>query len=126
MNLYAADSLGCATQTVRNAIRAFQAAGIDRLNRRSHRPASAHPEPDGIACERLRALLHRSPRDLARLTFGSPSRKDRENTYPATIAPHPELFSAQNRSGRAPRACALRVRTHLEVARPSPEEQRGT
>jgi len=63
-----ADSLGCATQTVRNAIRAFQAAGIDSLEQRSHRPASAHPELDGIACERLRALLHRSPRD-----FGKPT-----------------------------------------------------
>jgi transposase len=63
-----ADRLSCATQTVRNAIRAFQAAGIDCLNRRSHRPASAHAELDGIACERLRALLHRSPRD-----FGKPT-----------------------------------------------------
>ncbi len=61
-------NLGCATQTVRNAIRAFQAAGIDCLKQRSHRPASAHSELDGIACERLRALLHRSPRD-----FGEPT-----------------------------------------------------
>jgi transposase len=63
-----ADSLGCAAQTVRNAIRAFQAAGIDCLNPRSHRPASARAEFDGIACERLRASLHRSPRD-----FGKPT-----------------------------------------------------
>ena len=63
-----ADCLSCATQTVRNAIRAFQAAGIDCLKQRSHRPASAHSELDGIACERLRALLHRSPRD-----FGKPT-----------------------------------------------------
>jgi transposase len=63
-----AESLGCATQTVRDAIRAFQAAGIDCLCQRSHRPASAHPELDGVACERLRALLHRSPRD-----FGKPT-----------------------------------------------------
>jgi transposase len=63
-----ADSLGRATQTVRNAIRAFRAAGLDCLNQRSHRPASARAELDGIACERLRALLHRSPRD-----FGKPT-----------------------------------------------------
>ena len=63
-----ADSLGCATQTVRNAIRAFAAVGLDCLGPRSHRPASAHPTLDGIACERLRALLHRSPRD-----FGKPT-----------------------------------------------------
>jgi len=63
-----ADSLGCATQTVRNALRAFEAVGLDCLGQRSHRPASAHREFDGIACERLRALLHRSPRD-----FGKPT-----------------------------------------------------
>ena len=63
-----AGSLGCATQTVRNAIRAFLATGTDCLHPRSHRPASAHPELDGVACERLRALLHLSPRD-----FGKPT-----------------------------------------------------
>jgi transposase len=63
-----ADSLGCSTQTVRNAIRAFQDAGLDCLRAGSHRPVSARPELDDIACERLRALLHRSPRD-----FGAPT-----------------------------------------------------
>ena len=63
-----ADSLGCATQTVRNAIRAFHAAGIDCLREGSHRPVSARPELDGAGCERLRALLHLSPRD-----FGKPT-----------------------------------------------------
>ena len=63
-----AESLGCATQTVRNAIRAFHAAGIDCLREGSHRPASARHVLDGVACERLRALLHRSPRDFARPT----------------------------------------------------------
>jgi transposase len=63
-----ADALGCATQTVRNVIRAFQATGSDCLRPRSHRPASARPVLDGVACERLRSLLHRSPRD-----FGKPT-----------------------------------------------------
>jgi transposase len=63
-----ADSLGCSTQTVRNAIRAFQDAGLDCFREGSHRPVSARPELDDIACERLRALLHRSPRD-----FGAPT-----------------------------------------------------
>ena len=35
---------------------------------RSHRPASARSEFDAIACERLLALLHRSPRE-----FGKPT-----------------------------------------------------
>jgi transposase len=63
-----ADDLGCSSQTVRNAIRAFHAAGTDCLREGSHRPVSARPELDDVACERLRALLHRSPRD-----FGKPT-----------------------------------------------------
>ncbi len=63
-----ADGLGCSSQAVRNAIRAFHAAGTDRLLEGSHRPVSARPESDDVACERLRALLHRSPRD-----FGKPT-----------------------------------------------------
>jgi transposase len=60
--------LGCASQSVRNAIRAFAAEGIACLREKSHRPASTRPELDDAACERLRALLHRSPRD-----FGKPT-----------------------------------------------------
>ncbi len=60
--------LGCASQSVRNAIRAFGAEGLDCLNAKSHRPKSVRPELDGTACERLRALLHRSPRDFAKPT----------------------------------------------------------
>jgi transposase len=63
-----AEGLGCATQTIRNVIHAFQTTGIDCLRPRSHRPVSARPELDGVACERLRSLLHRSPRD-----FGKPT-----------------------------------------------------
>ena len=63
-----ADRLSCASQTARNAIRAFHSAGIACLREGSHRPASARPEFDQAGCERLRALLHRSPRD-----FGKPT-----------------------------------------------------
>jgi transposase len=59
---------GCASQTVRNAIRAFHAAGTDCLREGSPRPGSIRPEIDAVGCERLRALLHRSPRD-----FGKPT-----------------------------------------------------
>jgi transposase len=59
---------GCASQTASNAIRAFDAAGIACLREGSHRPASARPEIDDAGCERLRALLHRSPRDFAKPT----------------------------------------------------------
>ncbi len=60
--------LGGSAQTARNAIRAFHAIGTDCLNEGSHRPRSARPEIDDAGCERLRALLHRSPRD-----FGKPT-----------------------------------------------------
>ena len=60
--------LGCATQTVRDALRAFTAEGTACLREKSHRPRSARPALDGPAAERLRSLLHRSPRD-----FGKPT-----------------------------------------------------
>ena len=60
--------LGCSTQTVRNALRAFAAEGAACLREKSHRPVSARPEIDDAGRERLRALLHRSPRD-----FGKPT-----------------------------------------------------
>jgi transposase len=60
--------LGCATQTVRNAIAAFTAEGLGCLGPKSHRPKSARPALDAPEAERLRALLHRSPRD-----FGKPT-----------------------------------------------------
>src|SRR5919107_6130506 len=58
--------LGCASQSVRNAIRAFAAEGLDCLDEKSHRPKSTRPEIDDAGCERLRASLHRSPRDFAK------------------------------------------------------------
>lgn len=60
--------LGCATQTVRDALRAFAAEGTACLHETSHRPRSARPILDDAAAERLRALWHRRPRD-----FGKPT-----------------------------------------------------
>lgn len=53
--------LCCASQSVRNAIRAFYAEGLDCLHAKSHRPKTARPEFDDGACQRLRTLLHRCP-----------------------------------------------------------------
>jgi transposase len=60
--------LGCATQTVRDALHAFAAEGTACLREKSHRPRSARPTLDDAAAERLRALLHRSPRVYGRPT----------------------------------------------------------
>jgi transposase len=57
-----APGLCCAVQTVRNGIRAFNARGLAALTAGSSRPKSAAPALDGAKRERLRALLHQSPR----------------------------------------------------------------
>ena len=60
--------LGITDQSVRNAIRAFEAEGLDCLKRKSPRPKSASKLIAGEKLERLQALLHQKPRQ-----FGLPS-----------------------------------------------------
>jgi transposase len=57
-----AQGLCCAVQTVRNAIRAFNARGLAALTAGSSRPKSAAPVLDRAKLEQLRALLHQAPR----------------------------------------------------------------
>lgn len=57
-------ALSCGDQTVRNAIRAFNAEGLPSLQRVSSRPKTVVPLFDHQRAEQLRALLHRSPRDF--------------------------------------------------------------
>lgn len=64
-----AEALGCDDQTVLDALHAFNAHGLDALQKGSSRPH--HPPPQafpGERAEQLRALLHRSPRE-----FGHPT-----------------------------------------------------
>jgi hypothetical protein len=63
-----ARSLSCDEQTVRNAIHAFNRLGTAALTKRSSavHTAQAAFTPEGA--ERLRALLHRSPRDFGHKT----------------------------------------------------------
>ena len=63
-----AGHLGCDDQTVREAIQAFNARGIAALRRGSHRPKIIRAAFDAAGADRLRALLHQSPR-----TFGKPT-----------------------------------------------------
>jgi transposase len=63
-----AQNLRCAVQTVRNALHAFHAEALDCLREKSSRPQTARPVLDAAGHERLRDLLHRSPRD-----FGKPT-----------------------------------------------------
>jgi transposase len=63
-----ARALGCDTQTVRNAIHAFNATGLAALEAGSSRPHTIQAAWDAAGSERLRALLHQSPRN-----FGKPT-----------------------------------------------------
>jgi hypothetical protein len=59
-----AHSLGCASQTVGNAIRAFNQKGLDALIAGSWTPKRVHAAFDANSAERLRGMLHRSPREF--------------------------------------------------------------
>jgi transposase len=63
-----ARALGCSDQTVRNALRAFDRQGVAALTAGSSRPHTVHAAFDAAGAERLRAVLHRSPRE-----FGHPT-----------------------------------------------------
>lgn len=63
-----ARALGCSEQAVRNALHAFSEHGVAALAEGSSRPHTIHPAFDPAGAERLRALLHRSPR-----AFGHPT-----------------------------------------------------
>ncbi len=63
-----AQYLGCHDQTVRNAIHAFNKHGLASLQPGSSVPHQIERAFDGERAERLRALLHQSPRTLGKPT----------------------------------------------------------
>jgi transposase len=63
-----ARNLGCASQTVRNAIHAFHQQGLDCLKQESCRPKTVQAQFDQAKCEALRALLHQSLRIFGKAT----------------------------------------------------------
>jgi transposase len=63
-----AAALGCSDQWVRDVVHAFNADGLSSLTPRSRRPHTIHVAFDAAGSERLRELLHRSPR-----AFGKPT-----------------------------------------------------
>ena len=54
--------VGCAVQTVRNVLHAFNSRGREGLAKPSNRPKTAKPVLDATACDRLEHLWHQSPR----------------------------------------------------------------
>jgi transposase len=63
-----ARNLGCDDQTVRNTIAAFNESGLACLAKGSSVPHTTYPALHAEQIERLRALLHQSPRN-----FGKPT-----------------------------------------------------
>ena len=61
-----ARQLGCDDQTVRNVIKGFNVAGVAVLQEGSSRPHRLRTSFTPEAAERLKELLHRSPRDFGR------------------------------------------------------------
>jgi transposase len=59
-----ARSLGCGSQTVRNAIHDFDERGLGALKAGSSRPKRIRAAFDEQSAETLREMLHRSPREL--------------------------------------------------------------
>ena len=59
-------SLGCGSQTARNAIREFNERGLGALVAGSSRPKRTRAAFDESSAQRLRQLLHRSPREFGR------------------------------------------------------------
>ena len=83
-----AAQLGCGTQTVRNAIRAFRADREGCLRAGSSRPKSAAPTLDETACERMRAVLHESPRSFGKSTSLWTLRLLAEVCFALGVTPH--------------------------------------
>jgi transposase len=63
-----AASLGCGVQTVRDALHAFAAEGLDCLDAKPKAPKTAHTVWPKERDDDLRALLHQSPRALGKPT----------------------------------------------------------
>jgi transposase len=63
-----AKNLGCGQQTVRDAIHDFNERGLQALTPGSSRPKRTRAAFEEHSAERLRELLHRSPREFGRDT----------------------------------------------------------
>jgi transposase len=61
-----AETLGCGSQTVRNAIHAFNERGLDALKPGSSRPRHLRTAFDEEGAEALREILHQDPRKFGK------------------------------------------------------------
>jgi transposase len=118
-----ARQLGCSDQAVRNAITAFNQHGVAALVKGSSRPKTIHPAFDTAGVEKLREVLHRSPRD-----FGTPT-----SLWTLMLAAEvsaAEGLTAEPVTGETVRATLARVGVRWQRAKqwirsPDPEEARN-
>ncbi|MBA3416643.1 MAG: helix-turn-helix domain-containing protein [Chloroflexia bacterium] len=111
-------AVGCSAQAVRDAVHAFDERGVAALRRGSSRPRTTRPAFDAAAAERLRDLLHRSPRE-----FGHPT--SLWTLALAAEAAHAEGLTAAAVSGETVRATLSRLgvrwrRAKLWITSPDP------
>lgn len=97
-----AEEVGCCVQSVRNALRAFEAQALACLAENSSRPKVTRDIFDDAGRRRLRDLLHRSPRD-----FGKPT-----SLWTLALAAevaHAEGLTDRRVSGEAIRQALIRL-----------------
>lgn len=117
-----AHNLGCDGQTVRNAIHAFNERGLECLEEEPSRPHTIHAAFQGDRLEKLRAMLHTSPR-----AFGKPT-----SLWTLELAAEvsfEEGLSAERVTGETVRATLARLDVRWQRAKnwitsPDPEYRR--
>jgi transposase len=63
-----AKTLGCDDETVRNVIKGFNRSGLDILKEGSRRPHTTQAAFSSESVERLKEILHQSPRNFGKAT----------------------------------------------------------
>jgi len=105
-----AQLVGCAVQTVRNVIHAFNAHGLACVPKQSTRPKSVPPILDAANCERLQHMLHQSPR-----TYNKPT-----GVWTLALAAQvcqEQGITARHLSEESIRRALQRLRTHWKRAK---------
>ena len=117
-----AENLGCGSQTVRNAIHAFNERGLDALEAGSSRPREVHAAFDESGSEALREMLHHDPRKYGKQSSLWTLRTAAEVSFEEGITQRPV-------SGETIRATLARLGVRWERAKrwiesPDPEYAR--
>ena len=114
--------MGCDGQTIRNAIHAFNERGLECLKEGSSRPHTIHAAFQGERLEKLRAMLHTSPR-----AFDKPASLCTLEL--ATEVSFEQGISPERVTGETIRATLARLNVHWQRAKnwitsPDPEHDR--